>query len=677
MRKCHLFIFAVAVSSLALSADVPVRAPSVYDMYHLWPRHCQLRQQMIDALKRGDVKTMESVCRSALEIMPTDATWRYNLACALAYRETPDLALAELDKAIEAGFRDADAIAKDGDLSRIAKDPRFAKLVEKARELKGKPVEGRPDHKPAEAPAGSTITINETNIVWNFDSGVFEALVKLGDPKQPLPTLAARYSASKPTSPERPYVAAWLSGGSGAGNTGDLYVNRDGGHSMLALGDFPNITSIQYDAQARARKLNVDIPNTLFGTTPVFGNISRGRTKGAFWRSMARVSFTDPGIATRMDLFYRNNQFWVIPSVNDVGKPELNIDDAFPANAPFQFVSLGASWSDQPFLRAALAASASFRVPTKQALVRRHLMAPTLQWLLRSTQKGIASEDDYLSPSAHPSAFDAKRLDAAEIVKRAHELKMEEIPPAVSLALINSRLFPIRFPEPGRDYPDTLSELLFATPSAISMILRAPDGERTYLVRAQTFPEPDPTAVFAWRVVHGPADAVKISPPLGETINGPENGFAQIKIDRRHLTNRIDVACFAKSTHTKFGAPSIISFFPIPQEKRTYRPDGQIAAIDYTNPDRLYSDPAVALPRHWTDTYDYTPDGKPLGFTRSYNGEASASFTAKGERIVERNPDGTPKKLVRVKYTPRGTGDAIQPVELTYLDDGEPYEASK
>lgn len=676
MRKHSILAFALAFGAMALpAAGTPARAPSVYDMAQVWPRHCQLRQDLIGAIRRGDIKSMESICRSALELMPADATWRYNLACALAYREKPDLALAELDKAIEAGFRDADAIAKDGDLARIAKEPRFAELLSKARALKGKPVEGQPVHKPATAPAGGTITINETNIVWNFDAGVFNASVKVGDPKQPLPSLAAKYSASKPTSPERPYVAAWLSGGSGAGNTGDLYVNRDGGHSMLAVGDFPNLTSIRYDAQAKARSLHLDIPNTLFGTTPVFGNISRGRTKGAFWRSMARVSFTDPGIATRMDLFYRNNQFWVIPAVNDVGKPEIG--DVFPANAPFQFVSLGISWSDQPFLRAALAASASFRLSTKQAMVRRHLMAPTLQWLLRRTQKGIGSEDDYLSPSAHPTAFDAKRLDPAELVKRAHELKMEEIPPAVSLSLINSRLYPIKFPVPGRDYPDTLFELLFATPSAISMILRAPEGERTYLLRAQTFPENDPTATFAWRVVHGPADAVKISAPLGETLNGPENGYAQITVNRRHLTNRIDVACFAKTTHTTFGAPSIISFYPIPQEKRTYRPDGQIASIDYTNPDRVYSDPAIALPRHWTDTYDYTPDGKPLGFTRSYNGEPSASFTVKGERIVERNPDGTPKKLVRVKYTPRGTGDAIQPVELTYLDDGEPYEAKK
>ena len=675
MRNLHFVLLAWTFGSLALQANTAGSSLSVYDMPRLWPRHCQLRQELIGAIRRGDIQTMEATCRAALELMPADATWRYNLARAHAYREKPDLALAELDKAIDAGFRDADAIAKDGDLARIAKEPRFAELVAKAKSLKGKPVDGQPILGPAVAPAGGSITLTKTNLVWNFDTGIFEALVKVGDPRRSLPDLAAGFSASKPTGPERPYVAAWLSEGSGAGNTGDLYVNRDGGHSQLAVGDFPNLTAVRYDTPAREYGLHLDTPNTLFGGTPVFGNISRGRTKGAFWRSMARVSFTDPGIAPRMDLFYRNNQFWVLPAVNDVGKPEIG--DVFPANAPFQLVSLGISWSDQPFIRAALAASASFRRPTKQVLIRRHLLAPTLQWLFRRTQKGVRTEEDYLSPAAHPTAFDAKRLDAAELVKRAHDLKMEEVPPAVSLSLINSRLFPVNVPQPVRDYPDTVSELLFATPSAICMILRSPDGERTFLVRAQTWPEQDPNATFAWRVVNGPAAAVKISAPLGETINGPENGFAQITIDRRHLTNRIDVACFAKTTHTSFGAPSIISFYPIPQEKRTYRPDGQIAAIDYTNPDRVYSDPAIALPRHWTDTYNYTPDGRPLGFTRSYNGEASASFTVKGERIVERNPDGTPKRLVKVKYMPRGTGDALQPVELTYLDDGDPYEAKK
>ena len=39
-------MFSVALGVLALSADTAKRAPCVYDMYHIWPRHRQLRQQI-------------------------------------------------------------------------------------------------------------------------------------------------------------------------------------------------------------------------------------------------------------------------------------------------------------------------------------------------------------------------------------------------------------------------------------------------------------------------------------------------------------------------------------------------------------------------------------------------------------------------------------------------------
>ena len=83
MKHCPLLLLALAVA-LALPADTATRAPSVYDMPRLWTRHCQLRQELIGAIRRGDIQTMEATCRAALELMPTDATWRYNLACALA-----------------------------------------------------------------------------------------------------------------------------------------------------------------------------------------------------------------------------------------------------------------------------------------------------------------------------------------------------------------------------------------------------------------------------------------------------------------------------------------------------------------------------------------------------------------------------------------------------------------
>ncbi len=674
MKKFSLILL-VSLCSFTLWADEE-KPLSIWALPQVLSRHNFLRQELAKAVRSGDFNMMEKVCRAGVAVVPGDPIWHYNLACALAYRPTPDAALDELERAITFGFRNAKAIAEDRDFTRLKDLPRFAELVEKARALADAPVPGRPTPVPRSATYGSTVTLAETNLVWNFDVGLYSALLQLKPSKTPLALQAMNFSKSKPTAPEVPYVAAWLSEGSSAGNAGDLYVNRDRNHSALALGDYPQLTSVRYPKEAQAVSADVNHPNALF-PNPVFGNISRGITKGPYWRSMARHSFTEPNLAERMDTLYRNNQFWVIPCVNDYGKP--GIGDLFPANAPFQCVSLGASWSDQPFLRAALAASASFNKVTKGAITGRHLMGPTLQWLLRSTLKGVTNETDYLSAKAHPTVFAASRLDTARLVQKAHALKPEQIPPATSLAFINSRRFPIHYPLAKRDFPDLLPELIFASPSAIAFMLRAPAGERTFLFRAQTYPEKElQNAVFTWHVVNGEPWRVKIEPPPGEALNTPSRGFAQITIDRRGLTNRLDVACFAKvAGATDWGAPSIISFTPVPLEVRTYRPDGKIAAIDYSNPAQNYCDPYLVLPRDWTDTYTYDKNGTCLGFTRSRNGTPTASFTPTGERIVSRTADGKPKQLVSVRYLTRRTGNDVTPVELTYTDDGEPRAAQE
>ena len=665
-------IFALLLLSACAAFAAEETPLSVWALPRVHFQHSQLRARLIDTIRRGDIAGMESVCRKALEVMPGDATWHYNLACALAYREKSGPALEELDKAIQFGFRDADAMANDRDFSRIRELPRFKELVEKARGLSGKPVPGRPVPAPLYATAGSVATLTETNVVFNFDTGVFEAQLELSTPGKPLAELATNFYASAQKVPERSLVAGYLTDGSGAGNTGDLYLNRDRAHSQLRVSDFPHLTPIHYAPDALKYEVDSNHPNTSFAGHAVFANISRAHLEGFFWRSMGRSSITEPGLAARMDLLYRSNQFLVIPCANDFGRPELG--DLFPVVPPFQFITEGFSWTDQPFLRAALAASASFQPITKKAILRRKLMGPTLQWLLRRTQSGVKSESDYLSPRAHPTAFSAKRLNPVALVEMAHSLAPGRIPPAVSLAMINSRTFPIRFPVPVEDYPDTLSEVLINTSSAIGIVLRGTDAERTFLFRAQPYPEQDPLTTYTWRVVHGDTSRVKISTPLGETFNTPARGFAQITVDRRELSGRIDVACFARTEGTEYGAPSIISFHAVPQEKRVYRADGKIESIDYSNPDLLYSDPAVALPRRWKDTYSYSPSGELLGFTRSHNGKDTDFFTARGARVTERNPDGTPKKAVAVSYTPRRTGDKLQPLELTYTDSGEPFD---
>ena len=668
MKKILFAFLAATIFCGAEEKPLPV-----WRMPQVWPRHMQLRGQLADVLKRGDAARMEEICREALRIFPGDATWHYNLACALAQLGKAADALDELNKAIEFGFRKANLIEKDADFSRIREKPRFAELVTKARDLAGQPVRGQPEIKPTYVQPNGKLVLDDTNMTWNFDIGVFEAHFHFMEPDTPIASQSAAFDKSKPNSPECPAVRAWIADGTASGNLGDIYVNRDAGHSMLAVGDFPGIVNVKYCPTAHAAKLDSDHPNTLFPDCAVFGNISRALLGGPYWRSLGRASFTTPALAPRMHHLYRNNQFWVMPAHHDFGKKDIG--DVYPGVAPFQFITVGSSWSDQDPLRAALAASASFPKVTKQAIIRRHLMGPTLQWLMRRTQRGVKTEDDYLSHKAHPTAFSGSRLDRVRLVEKAHALQPEQIPPFAALSVINSRARPLHYPVPGRDYPDTASEILCNTPSAICLVLRAPEGIRPFLFRAHAEGiSQSATPTFAWRVVHGDASAVKIEAFPGEPAATPDKGFVQITVDRRNIKERIDVACFAKTASTDWGAPSFISFFPIPRETRAYRSDGKIASIDYSNLEGVYSDPLVSLPRHWKDTYSYDDAGKLLGWTRSYNGKDFASFTAAGDRIVERHADGTPAKAVHVRYVPRSSGDKLEPVTLSYLDDGEPFD---
>ena len=655
-----------AVLAAAALAAAAAHATSAYGYYAVAAQHQQLRARFVDCVRRADAKGMEEVCRAGIELVEDDALWHYNLACALSYRDDFSEAFAELEKSVRLGVRDVEMIKSDGDLKRISGDPRFAKAIDLARELGDSLPSGKTPIVPAIVPPDLMLKIAETNLDWNFDANCFVAQIDMASVTSAVPKDAAgRYNG-----PAKKKISAWLRDGTAAGNANEFYFNRDGGHSKLVVTNYPGLVSVLMDEKARELGIDRLTPNVAF-PRPVFGNASLAMTQGFMWRSAGRLHLTDPQLCARMQFMYSNNQFWVFPAVDDFSTVATNRVDRFAAASSFQLLTEGRSWSDQQYLRAAVAASAAMRSDTKESAIRRHLFAPTLQWLFRRSIPGVKSDDDYLTSKAHPTAFAKNDLDVEALVERAHSLKPADIPPAAAIAIVNSPKFPVKYPRPEVDYPDGGAEFLSVTPFSVAMVLRDEQAKRTVLVKAVPFPGEEGGTEFRWAVVHGDPDAVKIEPPLGESPLAPQRGVVQITVDRRRIApgERIDVACFAKRPGTAFGAPSFISFSSVALEKREWREDGKIASIDYTNPDNLYCDPAIALPRRWKDVYEYK-DGECTGFTRySADGEKRGEFTKRGERILERNADGTPKRKVKVRYITRDTGIPDMPPELTYVDE--------
>lgn len=467
-----------------------------------------------------DVETMRETCRKGTELLPDDPTWRYNLACSLACADEREAALDELEKAIDLGFRNADAIAGDADFRPLAESPRFKELVAYAREMSRKPLLAGPlVNVSATGMFGESISLGEQNLLWDLETGCFRANLK-------------------------------LEGGAGD-HVGELYMNRDGRHSLLSVTNFPGLTAVTFDREGRSRHLDLDVPNVIF-PYPTFGNSSRAMTTGPYWRSIPRALLTtDLGRLKTLQRMYLANQFWVFPSNADTPPVGTN-GDVFASVAPYWLVTAGRSWSDKPYLAAALKASAAFAPETKAEIVRRGLLVPTIQSLLRKSLAGVTNETAYLGPRAHPTAFPANGLDLDRLVRLAAALTPDRIPP---LAVISVTTPPLA------EKP-VWPELTYATGFAWAFVLRAEEKVRTFYIRGKG------AAEYAFAVVHGDPSAVKIE-RLGDDA-------ARVTVERAKLdpTHRVDIGVFGRNPGTEWGNPSFVSF----------------AATDPSAP---YSDPAL------------------------------------------------------------------------------------
>ena len=253
---------------------------------------------------------------------------------------------------------------------------------------------------PTAAPvAGGTALVSGANTAWDPAAERLEA--RFAFPDRP----------EAPVLPPTPKVAAWdilrehAQRGRAAGNHGDLYDNRDRGHSPLDPAAHPQVTAIAYSDAARAAEVDYGLNDSLGFGRVTFGNSSTALTGGPLWRSLPRYAMTRPDGTGPLRLWQNAsaNQLYVYPAHKDYGaKP----GDLFPANTPYILVSHGSSGSDQPFLDAVAMILAAFRPDTKARLAEENLIVPTVQMVFRRSLQNVRSRDDYFSAAAHPAAFE-------------------------------------------------------------------------------------------------------------------------------------------------------------------------------------------------------------------------------------------------------------------------------
>lgn len=392
---------------------------------------------------------------------------------------------------------------------------------------------------------------------------------------------AARVFAAEPAvrhdSEAGRLVNEWHAAGTAAGNTGDFYDNRDGGHSPLRLDFFPQVQRITYtDAERQQRRdwaLATTVrPGVVVGNSSTSASLRQGG-------SNPRQAYTPANGLALLHAQYRGNNLYVYPEHQDHDPgPD---GDVFPANTPYLLISQGSSVSDQPFLEAVFLTLAAFQPETKRRLVREGALMPAVQMILRASQQSLAGPDDYLTGRAHPTVFDATNLNLTAMVRRAQAIAPDALPPVAQVRVVSDEA-----QAPGRDFFDFHpGERLHETPGAVAWVWRGLGGRRRVVVSADSSYDPNGGRLrFEWAVLRGDPAGIAIR-PLNE-----RGSVVEIRLswpERREVpgspglpSGRVDVGLFVHNGH-HWSAPAFLTWFTLAQEGRTYADDGRLLEAGY------------------------------------------------------------------------------------------------
>lgn len=487
--------------------------------------------------------------------------------------------------------------------------------------------------------------VGPDNLVW--DPEAKRLRVRLSFPARPP---RRRLAAAKPADDRAGrFLTRWVAEGRAAGLHGDVYDNRDRGHSTLRREDHPRLAFSAYPQPAREAGFDYGLNEDLLFDAVVIGNSSTALT-GPAGRSQARHALSSARGAARAHQTYAANHLYVFPEHRDHDPDRGDLLHAAPV---FFWVSQGSSRSDRPALRALTDVLAALRPETKALARSRGLLGPTARMILgRALTDG--SDAAWLDGAAHGTVLAVAEgaltgLDRGRLIAEANALAAGEIPPWPRLRVVEEDA-----PAPGIElFGEGLSERLYDTPSAVSRLARGAQGVRRYVLEAEAEDPNGRPLDFHWRVLRGDPQKVSIAPLDAEgrrvALTIRTHGPRPVPGRPDVLSPRVDVGLFADNG-TRLSAPAVFSLY-FPQGRAlSHDAEGRPLEAEYAADPRTYLDPVLFPRRDWRDVYDYAPDGALLGWTRHRPGAAPAAYTRHGFRVLERDAEGRPALAERVAY---------------------------
>ncbi len=580
---------------------------------------------IVSVARRGDLAGARAALGQLASRYPEAGRFQLLQAVLAAAAGDDEAAITALLEADRLGATGLGAALAAQPLTRLAADPRLTGVTDR-------PAPAPPDPRLVQ---GGTALVTADGVGWDPAAGRITARFDFP------PVLRTHRFADKPN-PKSPIaqLQRLVARGLAAGNVGDLYDNRDDGHSRLRKGQRTQLSHIDYGPAARAAGLHYGLNTGILFNRPTFGNSSTALT-GHLGRSQARHGLTAPGGVQRLWQLYANNHIYVFP---EAGDHEPRRGDLFPANTPYFLVSQGMSGSDQPLLQAVQAILAAFPPKVKERLIEEKLIAPMIQQIFR---RGLAGAPDYLSPEAHPVVVRGEDIDLAAMIAHAQSLRPETIPPMVTLRVLRETP-----PGPGI-FADGLNEILFDTPGAVARVWRSALGTRQYALEAAAEDPNGQPLTFHWRVIRGDADRIGIE-PLDETgqrvqLTLPWHDPGPIP-GRPDITgSRVDIAVFAHNG-TEYSAPAFFSMLYPAHEARVHDGAARVLSVDFAPGNGAYTDWLLWPQRNWRDAFLHDAERQVIGWTRHRPGGRVTRFTAHGLEILETDTEDRVTLAARVSY---------------------------
>lgn len=382
-------------------------------------------------------------------------------------------------------------------------------------------------------------------------------------------------------------VNGWYAAGTAAGNTGDWYDNRDRGHSMLNLSLYPQLQRFIY-SEAESKQ-NHDWALTVRSRPQVtIGNSSTATSVG----SNPRVAYLAAAGVAGLYAQYRANNLYFYPEHRDYDPGHNGLGggfgDLFPINTPYVVISQGSSGSDQVFMHAFTQSLAAFQPETKRRLIEKGLLMPALQFIFRTSNKQVQSAEDYLTGKAHPPVFQGTEVDAVAMVRKAHDLAADALPPLVQLTVTEEDAALI----PCGSFEVSRNETICDTPCAIGRIFRRLERSKRIVVSAKGSLDPQGGSLtYSWVVLRGDPEQIRIS-------TSEQGAVAEIVVrhqPRRPIapasamaSNRVDIGVFARNAGS-YSAPAFISVLFPANELRTYDDHDRLIDVTYAGGDTRIS----------------------------------------------------------------------------------------